>query len=551
MKTTKFAAITVAVLLMGFLGKAQQAINVGLVQNSSISTDPINISQLQVEGKLFTQNSFLGASGTQITGSFTANARWNSMGNLAAGSQTLNGFRTQTDGRALVWGHSIPNGGSVSNSFIQWGGNNQISPTITPGDLEFRSFTNPTGASPDLRFTLRGADGTGLFGKSASLKFISPIIGTPETAQVEVNAVDNLTGIYRLGLGIYTQNNKSASFISEGDPNNIVGDITSVLVNASGGTNTNIGVQISSTPGAAFFSNQNYGIFSSASNASVGYGIYGVASNNFSSVGVFGSSSAFAQQNSYSYGVYGIATGGLSGSRAGGFFSGNLFYTGSLVNLSDVKLKKEIKTESVALTKLMQLRPVNYLMKIEEMAEMNLSKGLQHGFIAQEVEVIFPEMVTAIIHPNTDPKSKEKLEFKGVNYTMLIPLLTKAIQEQQVQIEALQKQLTNTKANEVLVVNETVSILEAKELQTKSFMLAQNIPNPFTSTTTIKYSVPEKNIAMIAVFDLNGRMLLQFPNLQGSSQVTINGSALQAGMYLYSLLVNGQEIITKKMILTK
>ena len=56
---------------------------------------------------------------------------------------------------------------------------------------------------------------------------------------------------------------------------------------------------------------------------------------------------------------------------------------------------------------------------------------------------------------------------------------------------------------------------------------------------------------MIAVLDLNGKMLLQFPNLRGASQVTINGSSLQAGMYLYTLVVNGEEIITKKMILTK
>ena len=51
--------------------------------------------------------------------------------------------------------------------------------------------------------------------------------------------------------------------------------------------------------------------------------------------------------------------------------------------------------------------------------------------------------------------------------------------------------------------------------------------------------------------DLNGKLLLQYHNLKGDAQATINGSTLQAGMYLYSLLVNGEEIVTKKMILTK
>ncbi|MBP1645554.1 MAG: hypothetical protein H6Q16_1823, partial [Bacteroidetes bacterium] len=33
--------------------------------------------------------------------------------------------------------------------------------------------------------------------------------------------------------------------------------------------------------------------------------------------------------------------------------------------------------------------------------------------------------------------------------------------------------------------------------------------------------------------------------------VVINGSSLNAGMYIYSLIVNGQEAETKRMILTK
>ena len=53
------------------------------------------------------------------------------MGNIdiPGATQVLNGFRTQTKGRGLTWGHSIPNPGNpnagiVSNSFIEWIGNN-------------------------------------------------------------------------------------------------------------------------------------------------------------------------------------------------------------------------------------------------------------------------------------------------------------------------------------------------------------------------------------------------------------------------------------------
>jgi hypothetical protein len=60
------------------------------------------------------------------------------------------------------------------------------------------------------------------------------------------------------------------------------------------------------------------------------------------------------------------------------------------------------------------------------------------------------------------------------------------------------------------------------------------------------------NKAILGVFDLNGKMLLQF-NLQAgkSNQVQVNGNTLGAGMYIYSIIADGQEVISKRMILTK
>jgi hypothetical protein len=84
------------------------------------------------------------------------------------------------------------------------------------------------------------------------------------------------------------------------------------------------------------------------------------------------------------------------------------------------------------------------------------------------------------------------------------------------------------------------------------FSLAQNTPNPFSTSTTIRYTMPDglRN-GVIAVFDLTGKMMMQFNGLTGKSQVIINGNSLQPGMYIYSLLAEGQEVISKKMILTR
>ncbi len=40
-------------------------------------------------------------------------------------------------------------------------------------------------------------------------------------------------------------------------------------------------------------------------------------------------------------------------------------------------------------------------------------------------------------------------------------------------------------------------------------------------------------------------------NERGNASITIEGNSLEAGMYLYTLIVDGKEVNTKKMILTK
>ena len=96
-----------------------------------------------------------------------------------------------------------------------------------------------------------------------------------------------------------------------------------------------------------------------------------------------------------------------------------------------------------------KLNPVTYDYKTSEFQDLNLSIGLQYGFIAQEVQQVIPELVQNVIKPEfkndkKDANSKGE-EFATLNYTALIPILTKAIQEQQTTIEDLQKQINELK----------------------------------------------------------------------------------------------------------
>lgn len=183
---------------------------------------------------------------------------------------------------------------------------------------------------------------------------------------------------------------------------------------------------------------------------------------------------------------------------------------------------------------------------------MGLSDKLQHGLISQEVEKIFPELVIDAYAPNSSSNKNEDgkpVAYKALNYMGLISMLLKGIQEQQVQIDELKNKLETATSN-TLVVTDKNSL--PAEIQNKAFALSQNVPNPFSENTTISYTIPATaGKAILAVFDLNGKMLLQYNLQQGKNTITVKGNTLTAGMYLYSLIADGQEVLSKRMVLTK
>ena len=124
--------------------------------------------------------------------------------------------------------------------------------------------------------------------------------------------------------------------------------------------------------------------------------------------------------------------------------SGNITCV-SLTQTSSKKYKKKIKnlTEEEA-KKLLELRPVTYDFKDEEMGT-NM-----RGFIAEEVDEVIPEIVkhtkdypNPIITIDEDGNEvvQEQDDEVSLDYTAMIPYLTKMIQLQQKQIDAQQKQI--------------------------------------------------------------------------------------------------------------
>lgn len=135
---------------------------------------------------------------------------------------------------------------------------------------------------------------------------------------------------------------------------------------------------------------------------------------------------------------------------------------------------------------------------------------------------------------------------KAINYMEMIPLLVQSINELNAEIEQLKSQtLEETiNASRFTTNNEDMSL-------DKNF-LYQNTPNPFKEQTTIRFSLADDaRDASICIFDMTGKMLKNLPISSGDASVSLNGWELGEGMFLYTLIVNGKEIDTKRMIIFK
>lgn len=238
---------------------------------------------------------------------------------------------------------------------------------------------------------------------------------------------------------------------------------------------------------------------------------------------------------------------------------------------SDKKLKTNIETSKNSLQKILQLRGVTYnpvdSMERTEFIPTNTedsklsgldekSKEIKYekrkvkvaygsimknknriGFIAQEIEKIFPELV----HLDSNG-------LKTVNYIEVIPVLVEAIKEQNAKIESMEVRLRKLEKPKSGAREET------KTAQNTSIAyLYQNTPNPFSQETSIKYALPETvQDAFISITDLNGKQLKSLPiATKDESTVTLKANELYAGIFVYTLVADGNIVDSKRMVIVE
>lgn len=238
-----------------------------------------------------------------------------------------------------------------------------------------------------------------------------------------------------------------------------------------------------------------------------------------------------------------------------GYFDGYCYVNGNFYYSSDSRLKENFRNIESPLQSVLKLKGVKYDFLSEttstsaDVKEFNEKMRKDNlGFIAQDVVDIAPELVI------TDPASGKY----AINYNGFLPLLVEALKEQQIIIESLQaevQELMNSIGSTDKLKSASFSSNPTDLLGDSSSegnILYQNGPNPFSQSTTIEYFILESiSKAMICIYDMNGTQLKCIPiHLKGYGNIIIDGSELNAGMYLYSLISDGQLIDTKRMVLT-
>jgi hypothetical protein len=426
------------------------------------------------------------------------NSRWFSLGRLSTGSQTVYGLRFQLPNRAITMGYQDVND---TNPRLQWIGAGSSAGT----DFEFRVANSFTSTNSTLVATMTN-DGNTFF-------------GTPLTSSTTKVGID-YTDIGSNRTGLTTENNLTSSGTVTGlkSVNNFSCYVkTGLQVTSSGGAYGDTGVSVSLRDG--FFS-QGVSAFVS-SNGGYTYGVRGTISL-----------PSGTTSNNFGAGIYG--TSAAVSNRFAGYFDGNITVNGIFTS-SDEKLKEEIQNEDAILDKIMELNAVTY--KFKENDQLNLPEELQHGFIAQNIEEVFPELVTTIKKPiiNKENKIAGEYEYKAVNYIGLISILTSSIQELNEKVAKLESEKEG-------------NVSKKGEINEVGFSMEQNRPNPFIDQTTINYTLPSNTKATIAVVDLSGKFIREYDLLSDKGQLIINSSDIGKGIFIYTLISGNEVMISKKMI---
>src|SRR5690554_5550947 len=398
-------------------------------------------------------------------GSNGINMNWLGSFTTAPASPTLNqAYYNSTDGISYIWNGSawqivaqdgVGAGGphnTLNQAYNEGGSGAGRIITVNNGPVEI-NHTSMTGGNKAL------------------------VVTTNQAASFGIDATNSGTGVGIRAMNTNVANNFSA-LQAETNSNNAT---NSAIIGSNSGAGYGVAGQIpaTATGAAAIYGNNlrttgGYGVEGigfngvvGSSNYPLGFGLYGIntaitgdAVGTYGNgvTGVFGETvigdgfGVFGENKGLTglgvgtvgkgyVGIYGETTDLVTG--AAGLFTGNVIIDGdatadAFLTPSDRRLKSDIIPIENALDKIMQLKPKHYTIKTKSVPNMKngevvIKERQEYGVIAQELELIFPGMISEKAFFKT---AGDDTVYKSVNYVQLIPILVEALQELKGEVDA-------------------------------------------------------------------------------------------------------------------
>ncbi len=437
--------------------------------------------------------------------------------------------------------------------------------------------------------------------------------GYGNTATGNLALYSNTTGIYNTATGVAALINNST-----GTSNTATGNYT-LYYNTTGYGNTATGVQALHANTTGTYNNASGfsaldGNTTGYRNTAAGYSAGSYNDNNtyctfvgsdadqsvttdFTNSMALGNASRITASNQ-------VRIGNSSVTSIGGY--------AGWTNVSDGRIKKDIKENVPGLQFINKLKPVTYHLNIakarnflgEDIKEAKSISGINGepsakendvasndvinegiaskekviytGFVAQDVEKAAREI--GYDFSGVDKPENENALY-GLRYAEFVVPLVKAVQElssQNDDLKTADKEERSEIADLKVQVNELKSLITSlrqklencnacpqqqavntqqlkPEDQNKLASLEQNIPNPFSGITVINYTIPQYfGKAQIMITDKTGKLIKQINiTAAGKGAIKVDASMLASGAYQYTLYVDGKMIDSRQMIFAK
>lgn len=347
------------------------------------------------------------------------------------------------------------------------------------------------------------------------------------------------SGIYSRTTGNNSNWGNSAIFENYGTENNFIVGVRGET-RTPGWTDMNRGRTFGVMGLAGYAtSGYNYGVFGRLHGNNYGAAIYGTSDETENGVYVDGKYAGYFRGNTKITGnltVNGsingiILTNSANQSSIQTFSETSESVSDKIKNIDLISYYKPVQTTasnlSINASDTVSSIPEPTLIELQDMSKKH------YGISAEQLEDIYPDLVYEDADGN-----------KSINYVEMIPLLLQSINELNAKIDNLEKQNNNLRTRSS-GLNEVTNMSD--------ITISQNKPNPFNNTTSIKTNIPETaNIASIFVYNLSGKQIKQIEITdKGEATIIISASDFDAGMYIYSLIVDNKVIDSKRMIVTK